>query len=639
MSQQTPSPSYTIVRSYAGHSTRNGSDKVWAACLVEKVSDTSSADGRDWLYLAVWGKRGASLSGGAPGDLESRAAAEARYATKTSEKVKEGYTRIDVAPFLSSFKIPLRLPEQESDLSAASPSLVVPGSDRPPVFASTHSCTSVVTAISWEQVQRGLEGHTFGITEKVNGERCLLVYDGTQFRAYNRRGVLQSTPPESASSLSRLGIPIVLDGERLTGPRAGDYVVFDLLAYQEQDCRSWPYQQRISTLERLLQEAQIIRGGAPTEQHARAQSVTPGLCLLFPATGPTMKETIKDVQDAAGEGLILRVLSAPYEQTRAVRKYKFTADLDGIVIGHVPGTAEGSLEIGLVRPSDGALIGVCKVRSGLTDADIRVLRDRRARGEWPVLTIEYLPIRTTGIHLVEPCVTQQRTDKQAWACTTEQLGDEKAALVSAALPHAATAGSSQSQVAMKDVASPSETPVQRDPAENRGQEETPAGQEQEARQEAPPSVQVPLGKVALCLIDSSKETESLATLRDLLTRLPGTLVIDLRPTTPSEQKRLTGGKAAFSRAALRHLLGFKYWDRAATIRTGTIYTGTNRFSVRVSAASIDDPLGVPFLLTYLQQGYSMILLSQVRDGRGEAVLDALRTRLPELQRAEDQPVR
>ncbi|HEU5381236.1 MAG TPA: hypothetical protein VFV38_37905, partial [Ktedonobacteraceae bacterium] len=96
--------------------------------------------------------------------------------------------------------------------------------------------------------------------------------------------------------------------------------------------------------------------------------------------------------------------------------------------------ATGSVQLGLIRPADGALIGIGNVRSGLNDQAIMQLADMLERGEQPVLTVEYLPIRTVGIALVEPKTSIQklRTDKTAAECTTDQFGSEKAALIVAA---------------------------------------------------------------------------------------------------------------------------------------------------------------------------------------------------------------
>ena len=77
------------------------------------------------------------------------------------------------------------------------------------------------------------------------------------------------------------------------------------------------------------------------------------------------------------------------------------------------------------------------VRGGLKDADINRLAAMLGRGEQPVLQVEYLPVRTVGIKLVEPRtdISQLRSDKAATECTTDQFGPAKADLVAMAKPY------------------------------------------------------------------------------------------------------------------------------------------------------------------------------------------------------------
>ena len=71
------------------------------------------------------------------------------------------------------------------------------------------------------------------------------------------------------------------------------------------------------------------------------------------------------------------------------------------------------------------------MRPGLTDTDIRELKQRRARGEWPVLTVRYLSTRTIGITLAKPQtrLAWMRLDKLPIECTTNQFGEEKSELI------------------------------------------------------------------------------------------------------------------------------------------------------------------------------------------------------------------
>jgi ATP-dependent DNA ligase len=178
----------------------------------------------------------------------------------------------------------------------------------------------------------------------------------------------------------------------------------------------------------------LIIGGGATYMEALERSMRSELTLLTPAK-PSL-QIIETIQGNKGEGVIVRTLDAPYEggNTRHIRKFKFLADLDAIVIGVNPGTSTGSVQLGLIRSADGAIIEIGNVRSGLNDQAIIQLAEMLKQGKHPVLTIEYLPIRTIGITLVEPKTTirKLRTDKVPTECTTDQFGTEKAALIAAA---------------------------------------------------------------------------------------------------------------------------------------------------------------------------------------------------------------
>ena len=90
--------------------------------------------------------------------------------------------------------------------------------------------------MSWEKLQLLLAHPDYGVTEKVNGERCLIQFDGRDVVAYNRKGQRMSAPPECAEHLRRLGRPFVTDGEWLTRNLPGYYVAFALLEWDAEPC-------------------------------------------------------------------------------------------------------------------------------------------------------------------------------------------------------------------------------------------------------------------------------------------------------------------------------------------------------------------------------------------------------------------
>lgn len=403
-----------VVEQWAGKFRNGASDKVWGGAFTD--------DGR---FLSTWGRRGASLSVGDK-PCASQAAAGAEFAKKVRQKQSEGY--VAVAFDDPEYGIPSFGPPVLGGASASVTASVV-GLVRKIRYQTAH-----VMPLSAGALEAAVSSPLYGVSEKVNGERCVIAVSSTgQIEAYNRRGQLSSTVPEGARGLDELGVACVLDGERLTGQGAGVYVAFDILEWDGQDARSWPYARRIATLEAALIKADLITGGCPTMEGET------DLYLLTSESDPVKgRAVIEHIQAKHGEGVIVRTHAARYQagDTQDIRKLKYLADLDAFVIAVHPGSATGSVSLGLIRPSDGAVIEVCRVRSGLTDADIRQIETRLKDGEWLVFRVSYLPIRTVGIRLVEPKTSMRelRSDKGARDCTTDQLGDEKAAMIEAATP-------------------------------------------------------------------------------------------------------------------------------------------------------------------------------------------------------------
>jgi hypothetical protein len=434
---------YLIVRSWAGRCTYDGSDKVWAGALVKEDGEAARSGEEDlapiWHFLAAYGKTGSNLNGGDLSSLPTpRRAAEKLFESKVKEKAgPHHYVEIAFAPFAASFKVPLVLSPAAGEGDTASVSNApAPSRQRAPFRYP--ACK--VVPFSWERCLACLASPLYGWTEKMNGERCLVEFDGGEvLAAYNRLGNPMSEPPTAANHLRGLGRSFVVDGERLLSEQAGGYTLFDLLEWEGEDVRHWPYLRRIQTLQRAMYDAGLLAGPlvTPSNESALANSTAPGLVLLIsqPGGDEHAQQLVELLRQQGREGVVVRQFEGAYSATRAAQKFKFLAELDAVVIGFEPGSSEGSVRLGLVRPSDGAVIEIGNMRAGLSDGDIRVLRNMRADGQWPVLTVEYLPIRTVGVTLVEArtSLARLRTDKRAQDCTTdqfrEQFGPEKDALI------------------------------------------------------------------------------------------------------------------------------------------------------------------------------------------------------------------
>ena len=436
---------------FAGHCTTGGSNKVWGACLAHEQEGpdpypSEPEASTEVVYLCVYGAYGARLRVEPPQRLPFHQA-HTLFQKKCREKTGKGYQPIAFASLLPSFVYP----DGASLVLAATPTEAVAEDDTalsvltmsqtptplPPSLPLFRYLATPVKAVTWQQAQARLADPGSGLSEKVNGERCLLEFDGTHLVAYNRKGQRVSAPPQGALPLCQPGIPFVLDGERVPGEPTERFIAFDLLEWNAESVLEQPYSARMLHLVRAMERAGLIRAGicTPTMREALANSTVPDLAILATVSGPLRtQEVIAQIQAEGGEGLILRNLAAKYDE--ASFKYKFLSDLDAFAFAIQEGVAGGSLKLGLVRPADQAIIAIGHVRSGLNTEDMRAIRTMLDQGQLPVFTVQYLPARTTGLHLVEPRTSRRllRTDKEARECTTDQLDPEKASLIAEAKP-------------------------------------------------------------------------------------------------------------------------------------------------------------------------------------------------------------
>ncbi len=209
------------------HYFGGGSDKVWAAAVVAEPDGTV-------VMVSCWGRRGASLQTGMK-ILTNLAAAQKLYGGKKKEKLGEGYNQIDpdlygIGTTLNSLHsavstvstVPAVSGGASNDSTGAG---YVIGREAPRIVVSH------VTVIRDADLRDCLASEEYGITEKVNGTRCVVSFDGVTLHAHNRRGVEQPSAPEAARALAQLREPFTVDGERMEGDNAGGYVIFDLLEW------------------------------------------------------------------------------------------------------------------------------------------------------------------------------------------------------------------------------------------------------------------------------------------------------------------------------------------------------------------------------------------------------------------------
>lgn len=393
------------------HYAAGGSDKVWAGGVL--ATETNA------LVHTCWGRRGLRLSEKTD-RMPSSQAAEAFLAKKAAEKRAKGYADVDYhEPRYGLLDTLARLlPPLASEAPAA-------GSQDDPVAQARTELGLVVsrpTAAPPDALEAALTDPAVGITEKVNGERCVVRWDEDALTAYNRLGKALPGLPHGAQALTAVGTPFVVDGEWLPN----GYAMFDLLEQDGVSVRHLAYRQRLERLKGLVLRPGLVRDcGA---RLALTIADADGLALLDYEVAEAYKRAlVKRVQEDGGEGVVLRALEGPSlpGNTPHERKVKFLAELDAFVLGVKETSRDASLRLGLVRAGTPNVIEIGSLRSGFTNASIEAVRERLKTESYPVLRVTFLPARTVGVRLVEPKSGPAlfRDDKPWYDCSTEQLID------------------------------------------------------------------------------------------------------------------------------------------------------------------------------------------------------------------------
>jgi predicted DNA-binding WGR domain protein len=198
------------------HYQAGGSDKVWASAVVEEEDGSS-------LMVSCWGRRGASLQTAAKA-MADLASGQKVFNAKKKEKLGEGYEEIDCRLYGISATLGSLHPAVAEAAGAmdASAGLHATTPRETPRIVVSH-----VTVLRDADLAACLNAAEYGITEKVNGTRCVVSFDCATLRAFNRRGVEQPTVPDAARPLEQRREVFTVDGERMEGNFAGGYVIFD----------------------------------------------------------------------------------------------------------------------------------------------------------------------------------------------------------------------------------------------------------------------------------------------------------------------------------------------------------------------------------------------------------------------------
>jgi ATP-dependent DNA ligase len=225
-------------------------------------------------------------------------------------------------------------------------------------------------------------GEDYVYEVKLDGFRCLAFVDGEEVYLQSRSAkplkryfpelvlppgryvldgeivVRDSDGREDFDALGQRIHPAASRIERLSVETPAVYVVFDLLAQEDESLLERPLTQRRGALERLLAKDEFA--GAPVE----------------------LMETVSTAQEAArwlahAEGAIAKELSAPYRpgERKGTFKVKRVRTIDTVLVGWRPGKESntvGALILGLYDDDELRVVGHC---SGLSAADKRRLVD------------------------------------------------------------------------------------------------------------------------------------------------------------------------------------------------------------------------------------------------------------------------
>jgi ATP-dependent DNA ligase len=224
------------------------------------------------------------------------------------------------------------------------------------------------------------EGEEYVYELKLDGFRCVAFVDGEEAFLQSRNGrplsryfpelvlprgryvldgeivVRASTGREDFDALQQRIHPAASRIKLLSQETPATYVVFDLLARDEEPLLDRPFSERRAALEKLLDGRGFAQ--APVE--------------LMEATGDPARAR-EWLQDA--EGTIAKLRSAPYVPGKrtGMFKVKRVRTIDTVVVGWRPGKAEetvGALILGLYDGPELRVVGHC---SGLSAAEKRRL--------------------------------------------------------------------------------------------------------------------------------------------------------------------------------------------------------------------------------------------------------------------------
>lgn len=218
--------------------------------------------------------------------------------------------------------------------------------------------------------------------EKFDGSRYLAFYTKSGVRIVSRRGVEKTDRlPKLVADLEsiREGIPAgtILDGEVVAGTFSETISLVNSLGSRGVDA-STPYRYM------LFDILKVGKDWVVEQPFTARRTMLAGVCQLLSASraevpqltpsipGGRFASSLEKIWSAGGEGLIVKKVSARYEQGKRSRswiKVKSVLDADGVILGFTAGEGKYSNTVGAIvvgQYKNGKLTPITKI-SGMTD--------------------------------------------------------------------------------------------------------------------------------------------------------------------------------------------------------------------------------------------------------------------------------
>ena len=242
------------------------------------------------------------------------------------------------------------------------------------------------------ELDRLLVDPRWSMSQKIDGERCVLKCTGGGAYGFNRSGEGRPIEKKIMQEVRKAPGGFGFDGEVVDDT----FFVFDLIEMGGHSILNFPFEKRYALLYKLLTQndyGMVLVGQAFSEKNK--------------------KESFERLRGQNYEGVIFKDLLAPYKQGRAKTslKWKFVKQVDCHVTGeHVDGKSNFVLTV--YRNGEAQEVGKVSALTG--DGPKVKIGD--------VVTVDCLYSTPSG-KIVQPTKPRIRTDKQPEECTYSQILD------------------------------------------------------------------------------------------------------------------------------------------------------------------------------------------------------------------------